>query len=181
MKKIIPLLLVTIALPACGNKTDLRSEKKTVDFAAAIAESTGKQSTQEQGTIEPNLSPQEFNAACQKKGGIIEQNGTICLYEIKSSDIANGQPVTSETIADMPIATIASGNAILALGNVKDRSVEIVLNGNPISTVPSPSNRLITTDGGELAFRLRPGSFSGVKVFVYGCLSQSMQETRCPF
>jgi hypothetical protein len=180
MKKLIPLLLATIALSACGNNTDLKSEKKTVDFAAIIAQNTAKE-VEEQGTIEGNLSPQEFSAACQKKGGIIEQNGTICLYEIKSSAIANGQAVTSETIADLPIATIADGNAILAVGSAKDRSVEIVLNGNPISTVPSPSNRLITTDGGELAFRLRPGAFSGVKIFVYGCLNQAMLETRCPF
>ena len=163
MKKIIPLLLVTISLSACG-KMDLKSQKKSAQFLTVN---------------EQNLSPQEFYKACTDKGGILEQNGSVCLYEIKSAALASGGYATSETTADAPVATIASGTAVKAVGYVYNNSVEIVLNGSPISSIPS--SRLVTTNGGELAFRLRPGSFSGVKVFVYGCLGQAMQPIRCPY
>jgi hypothetical protein len=165
MKKIIPLLLVTIALSACG-KLEIKSQKRSSDFLMV----TGQ-----------NLSPQDFYTACLNKGGILDQNSTICLYEIKYSALANGGYATSDTTTDLPVANIASGTAVKAVGTVNGNSVELVLNGNPISAVPTPANRLITTNGGDLSFRLRPGSFMGVKAFVYGCLNQSMQPVRCPY
>lgn len=165
MKKIIPLFLVAITLSACG-KIDFKSEKKNSQFATVTGQS---------------LSPQDFYTACQNKGGIVDNNGSTCLYEIKYAALANGGYATSDTTADMPVANIASGTAVKAVGTVNGNSVELVLNGNPISSVPTPANRLITTNGGDLAFRLRPGSFMGVKVFVYGCLNQAMQQVRCPY
>lgn len=165
MKKIIPLLLVTISLSACG-KMELKSEKKNSQFLTLSSQ---------------NLSPQELYTACLNKGGILEQNGTICLSEVKQSALANGGYATSNATADMPLGNIASGTALRAVGTVNGNSVEIVVNGNPISAVPTAANRLITTNGGELAFRLRPGSFSGVKVFVYECLNQAMKPVRCPY
>lgn len=163
MKKIIPLFLAVIALSSCG-KMELKSQKQSAQFLTVSGQ---------------KLSPQEFYTACTNKGGIVDQNGTVCLYEIKSAALANGGYATSEATADAPVATIASGTAVKAVGYVNGNSVELALNGSPISSIPS--NRLITTNGGELAFRLRPGSFSGVKVFIYGCLSQSMQAIRCPY
>lgn len=165
MKKIIPLFLVSIALSACG-KMELKSEKRNSQFVTV----TGKL-----------LSAQEFYTACTNKGGILDQSGTFCLHEVKFAQLAQGGGATSDTTADLPIGPIASGTAVKAVGTVNGNSVEIVLNGMPIATVPTPANRLITTNGGELAFRLRPGSFAGVKVFVYGCLSQSMEQIRCPY
>src|SRR6218665_1642902 len=100
MKKIIPLFLVTIALSACG-KLELKSEKRNSQFATVSGQ---------------NLSPQEFYTACQNKGGIVDNNGTVCLYEIKSSALANGGYATSEATADVAIANIASGTAVRATG-----------------------------------------------------------------
>jgi hypothetical protein len=166
MKKLIPFLLVTIALSACG-KIDgkLKSGKRSTQFLSVNAQ---------------NLSPQEFATACQNQGGILEQSATICVYESFSKTLAAGY-ATSETTADYPLGDIAAGTAVLAIGSVSNNSVELVLNNARITSIPSASNRPVTTNGGSLAFRLRPGSFYGVKVYVYTCLNQAMQPVRCPY
>jgi hypothetical protein len=167
MKKAIPFLVAVFTLSACG-KIDLTSPKKTVtndQFALT-------------GYSQP-LSAQDFSSACATQGGVLISNSTICVYQSAYKQLGNGGYVTSDATADYDVADIASGTAVQATGTVSGGSVELMLNNSPIASIPT--SKPVTTNGGHLAFRLHPGSFYGVKVYVYTCLNQAMKPTRCPY
>lgn len=166
MKKAIPFAVALFALSACG-KFDLVSQKKTVsDDQFALT-----------GYSEP-LSSQDFSTACQNQGGVLISNATICVYQSAFKQLSDGYG-TSQALADIDVADIASGAAVQATGSVSGGSVELVLNNGPIASIPTA--RPVTTNGGHLALRLHPGSFYGVRVYVYTCLNQAMKPTRCPY
>jgi hypothetical protein len=167
MKKAIPFLVALFALSACG-KINLTSPKMTVtDDQFALT------------SYSQPLSAQAFSSACAAQGGVLVSNSTICVYQSDYKQLAGGGYATSDATADYDVADIASGAAVQAVGTVNSGSVELVLNNGPIASIPT--SQPVTTNGGHLAFRLHPGSFYGVKVYVYTCLNQAMKPTRCPY
>lgn len=159
-----PWLAIAFLLTACG---ELRSDKVPVD-KDWVALSAAYQ----------RLSPESFAQECADQVGSLIANNTICTFITHTEVLSEGQ-ATSDVATDLFIAELSPGAAVQAVGKVDGESVEITLNGQRITTIPS-AGPVTTPDGGTLQFRLRPGTFSGVKVYVYSCIDQTLQPIRCP-
>lgn len=154
-------MLALLAFTACGK---FESEKKGNKLSLA----TGQWLT---GT--------NFTQACASVGGQV-YNGTTCAYVTASKSLASGGAFTSETNSPADIATVQAGNAVLAEGYAYSGSLRVAVNGVAVSAVPTANNRPVTvSQSGSLQILLSPGSFYGVKVYVYTCLNQGMQAVAC--
>lgn len=164
--KLLPVLALTLLATACG-KLDgkLSSEKKSTSAAFAT------------GTW---LSGPEFINQCNlQHGGIV--TGAYCIYVSDVKAPATPGYVQSEATGLLTLGQIASGAAIQVEGYSSGGSAQVAVNGVAVSAVPSAGGRPVTTNGGELQLLIRPGSYSGVKVYVYTCLNQAMAPARCPY
>jgi hypothetical protein len=164
MKKLIPLLLVAITFAACGK---FQSERKTSELDTLQVKVTSR------------LNATEFAAHCANKPGILH-NGTTCVYESYRSLMLDKPSVAMTETMDYPLVDIKSGAAVYITGSVAPQNtVEVTMNGAVITGVPS--SRPITTNGGKLGFRFRPGQIYGVKLYVYSCYDNALNEVRCPY
>lgn len=162
--KTLPILvLATLLLASCGKLT---SERKPFDKSRWGLTLSGQP-----------LSQEAFAATCLAKPGMLIGNNTICRFEAYRNVLSEGSAAINES-ADQPLTDIPSGSAVETIGYASNNAVQILLNSNYLTGVPTST--AVVTNGGRLGYRLRPGQISGVKVFVYSCVNQSQQAVRCP-
>lgn len=157
-KLLLPLLAL-LAFTACGK---LESEKKGNSLSLA----TGQWLT---GT--------NFTQACASLGGQV-YNGTTCAYVTASKALASGGSFTSETNSPYDISAVQAGQAVLTEGYSYSGSLRVAVNGVAIGNVPN-SRPVTVSQSGTLQILLSPGSFYGVKAYIYACRNQGMQAVAC--
>jgi hypothetical protein len=164
MKKLIPLLLLAITLSACGK---FQSERKTSELDTFQVKITSR------------LNATDFAAHCANKPGIL-LNSTTCAYESYRSLMLDKPSVAMTETMDYPLIEIKSGTSVYIIESVyPQNTVEVTLNEVAITGVPSV--KPITTNGGKLGFRFRPGQIYSVKLYVYSCYDNALNEVRCTY
>lgn len=129
------------------------------------------------------IAAQAFTESCKSEGGILEDNGKYCVTTTYTHILGKDKLETSNTTTfTLELTQIADGAAVQALGPNPGNAVELTLDDKLVSAIPSANNRPVTTTGGNLALRLRPGSFEDeIRIYVYTCKDQFNQVTRCPY
>jgi hypothetical protein len=159
MQKFAVWLPITLVLAACGQLKD--SEKKSLDPSVTSSTSFSL------------LSTDEFKNQCTQKGGII--SGTNCIYVSSSKVVASG---SSATLSEYAVGTLPYGAALLVqFDSLTGSSFELYLNNALIAAPASPR----TTNGGELKYRVSPGAYPTMRIFIYECRNQAWQNVRCPY
>ncbi len=129
--------------------------------------------------IGAKLTAQEFASHCANKPGIMLSNNT-CAYEIYRDTTLDKASASMTESIDYPLKEIPNGSAVYAVGSVAPaNTVEILVGGVVHSGVPSP--KPVTTSGGLLAYRFRPGQVSRVQLYVYACYDNALNIVRCVY
>lgn len=163
MKTYSPFLLLVI-LVGCGQ---IQSERKDTGLSAMKVQ------------VGTRLSAQEFASHCANKPGTMLSNNT-CAYEIYRNTMLDQASATMTESIDYPLKEIPSGSAVYAVGSVAPaNTVEILVGGAVHSGVPSA--KPVTTSGGMLAYRFRPGQLSRVQLYVYACYDNALNTVRCVY
>jgi hypothetical protein len=113
---------------------------------------------------------------------VIDFNGEYCIHPSYSKSLSsNGSSYFNNTsLVDYPLTNIPPGAAVKTTGTLYTSGVvELRLNNIAIGSIPM--SRPLTTNGGELSFRINQGTFSCVAVYVYNCYDASMTAVRCPY
>jgi hypothetical protein len=163
----LPLTLVALfALSACGS--NLKSEKRPSPV-------TAQAQTNEWGA--------SLEEGCKSRNGQFFRKEKLCIHTALAKDLAGGASGKSEELTSLEITAVNPGQAVLATGTATEESVQIALDGQVISAIPSSGNKPVTLGkGGKLEFQLKPGGyFDEVKVYVYSCVDESFREVRCPY
>jgi len=153
------LLILAAILSGCGK---IQSERKPVNAVnqQAYLLANGQ-----------SLTSQEFRDACQAKGSLV---GNTCMWVSDIKELPNNN---TDQYKDIPIANLPSGVSIQAAGTVNNRSVEVLLNGQKLLDVPS---RRTTINGGQVSWRISPGSYYSVRMMIISCVNQANTPVRCP-
>ncbi len=170
--KTLPLfaLLIPALLVGCGKIQTKNSERKKPTTQEVKQNPNNKET----------LSPEQMAKECSQRPGILVNNGTICIFESYRNAFAKGEPVSNKDTMDYHLTEIAPGTAIYVTGHAYPaNSLEIIVNNAVVASLPTTNP--ISTNGGRLGYRLRPGNMDGVNLYVYSCVDQTLSPTRCPY
>lgn len=144
---------------------------------------TGKHPQSYTAQVEVNEWGATLEEGCRSRNGRFFKQEELCVYTSLSKDLAGGKYGKSEEVTALEIGNISTGQAVLATGLSTKKSVQVSLDGQIISAVPSPEAKPITVGkNGKLEFQLQPGGdFDEVKVTIISCVDKSLREVRCPY